>query len=337
MIRHLPSLLSIVIVFSGSIAHAKPDPEPQWDPTASGDWPAPFEKIEIPASSDGTAQPAYGFRSTSRKPMPLVVSLHTWGGSYSQRDPLAAPVQAKNWNYIHPHFRGANRTPEACGSPEAVQDIDDAISHALQHFPVDRSLVFVVGVSGGGHAACLNYLATQHRIATTFAWVPITNLEAWYHESRSRRNRYAADILAATQSVGGTLNVGEARRRSPLYAPLPSGKASPIRLFAGINDGYIGSVPVSHSLLFYNRLAQAWGTPGDPVADTDLVALLARGRPAGAGPDRKIGSKEVLYHKAFPLASVTIFQGAHEMLVEYCLEAMEKIVANGRHAAPLTD
>ena len=85
--------------------------EPAWDNTSKRKWDPAFQKVEIPSTKDGEVQKAFMYKSTSKVSQPLIVSLHTWSGYYNQTDPLAKEILARDWNYIHPDFRGANRTP----------------------------------------------------------------------------------------------------------------------------------------------------------------------------------------------------------------------------------
>jgi len=304
--------------------------DPPWDSTAVYQWPAPFEEVEIPSTLDGTPQKAYIYQTTAGQPMPLVISLHTWSGDYKQRDELSELVQKENWNLIHPDFRGPNRTAQSCGSKFVIQDIDDAIGYAIENMPVDKSHIFVVGVSGGGHAACLSYLTTQYPVNTIFAWASVTDIEAWYYQSRNRKSRYADDIFSVTRSANNQLNVKDARSRSPMWLPLPKDSKSTIHLFAGIHDGYTGSVPISQSLLFYNRLAAAGGDTNALVPESDIIALVARGKLTGPDPGTEIGGRKVFLHKESILASITLFEGTHEMLAPYCMGQMEEIVSGKR-------
>ncbi|MFA5326348.1 MAG: hypothetical protein WC384_01025 [Prolixibacteraceae bacterium] len=48
------------------------------------------------------------YKTSQTAPQPLVVSLHTWSGDYTQEDPLAKEILLRDWNYIHPDFRGVN-------------------------------------------------------------------------------------------------------------------------------------------------------------------------------------------------------------------------------------
>ncbi len=86
-------------------------------------------------------------KSTGTQTRPLIISLHTWSNNYEQQDTLAWTCYRKNYNYIHPDFRGPNNNPEACGSKFVIQDIEDAISFAIEKGNVDMDQVHVVGTS----------------------------------------------------------------------------------------------------------------------------------------------------------------------------------------------
>jgi len=119
---------------------------------------------------------------------PLIVSLHTWSGDYSQNDPLAEMARKEGWNYIHPDFRGPNRTRDACLSKKAITDIDDAVQYAKDNGNgnVDMNNIFIVGASGGGYATLGSYLKISHQIKAFLSWVPISDLSAWFHQSKNR-------------------------------------------------------------------------------------------------------------------------------------------------------
>src|SRR5690606_28748365 len=103
----------------------------RYDDTQKTDWEADFEVVDILSTMDNSLQKAYFYKTTSKEPQPLIVSLHTWSGNYEQKDELAALARSKNLNYIHPNFRGANNSMQACASEWALADIDDAISYAI--------------------------------------------------------------------------------------------------------------------------------------------------------------------------------------------------------------
>jgi acetyl esterase/lipase len=287
-------------------------------------WPDGFAIVHIPSSVDGTPQPAYYASATPPGGWPLVVSLHSWSRDYSWPDPLAEHARHEGWNYIHPEFRGPNRTMDACLSEKALADIDDAIQYANDHGPVDRQNIFVVGMSGGGYAALGAYLKSRHPVRLFIAWSPISDLVAWFYQSQSRGTAgYAEDILRCT-SQGGPLDEQAARSRSPLFWDLPAVSNGRLELYAGINDGYAGSVPISHAILFFNRLAAHHGFPETRVKDTEIAALLSR----GVTPHAELSTlddRPVLFTRDTPPVALTIFKGRHEMLFDYTFERFRKI------------
>jgi pimeloyl-ACP methyl ester carboxylesterase len=297
-----------------------------WDNTDTKDWPKDFSVVKIPSSVDDAEQYAYFLDADSGSSKPLVVSLHTWSGNYSQDDPLASMSANAGWNYIHPDFRGPNWTPDACLSEKAIADINDAIQYAKDNGNVDTSNIFVVGVSGGGYATLGAYLRTQHEVKAFLSWVPISDLSAWYYQSLRRKSKYAQDILKCT-SEGMELNESEARLRSPLFWEVPDPPTGRLEIYAGINDGYTGSVPISHSILFYNRIARHLGST-DVVTQAEMVELLTRGIEHDSDLGR-LGDRHIYYRRGTDLLALTIFDGGHEMLPEYCFERMKKIAEQG--------
>ncbi len=294
-----------------------------WDNTNTEDWIKVFSLVTIRSSVDDTEQLAYFFKVGSGNPRPLIVSLHTWSGDYSQNDPLASMSKDAGWNYIHPDFRGPNWTADACLSEKAIADIDDAIQYAIDNGNVDITNIFVVGASGGGYATLGTYLRTRHRVRAFFSWVPISDLSAWYHQSSNRKSKYAQDILKCT-SDGTALDEKEARLRSPLFWDVPDKPKGRLEIYAGINDGYTGNVPISHSILFYNHIAKHLGNQNNLVEQNDIIGLLTR------GIDEQndlglLGTRKIYYRRDIDSLSLVIFDGGHEMLPEYCLERMKMI------------
>jgi len=292
-------------------------------------WPEAFSVVHMRSSADSSLQPAYFFAAPREVAKPLVVSLHAWNGNYAQNDPLAAMAMHEGWNYIHPDFRGPNHTKEACLSQKSLADIDDAIQYAIDNGAVDGDNIFVVGVSGGGHATLGAYLKSRHRIKAFLAWAPISDLISWFHQAKSRNTEYAAHILQCT-SDGMHLDENEARLRSPIFWAMPTTPKGRLEIYAGINDGYTGSVPISHSVLFFNRLVEHYGYAESRVEASDMVKLLTRGMEMERGEERKeIGERVVLFSKKTPLVSLTIFDGGHEMLHAYCFKRLKEIAEQG--------
>jgi len=286
----------------------------KWDDTVSKSWPTSFGKINIISTTDGSAQPAIAYASTSATPQPLVVSLHSWSGDYMQTDSIAHEVYRRNWNYIHPDFRGPNNKPLACGSDAAIQDIDDAIAWALKNMPADPGEVHIVGSSGGGYMTMLCYMKLKYPAKSFSSWVGISDLEAWYYESLGRGQKYAGDILKCTGDTVG-LNRAEARNRSPLHLPVPNRKAV-LHLYAGIHDGYRGSVPITQTIQFYNKVvaAQKSDKNNAMVSQHEMLNLAVR-RISEKPYPHDLGKRKVHLHKQSGKVSLTIFEGGHEMIV----------------------
>ena len=280
-------------------------------------WPPAVRDIRYRSAADGTDQPALFYTSGSAAPRPLLVALHTWSGDYRQPAsvPYAAWCIARDWRLIHPDFRGPNNRPEATGSALVTGDIASATDYAVAHAAVDPARVYLVGASGGGHAALLTAARVPHLWAGVSAWVPIADLAAWHAECRARGLRYADDLVA---SCGGAPDDGPAvaaqyRRRSPLGV-LAAARGVPLDINAGIRDGHTGSVPVAHSLRAFNALA----APADRFAEADIRAVTANAAipPAfrGADPDPAYGDQRPLFRRRSGAARVTLFDGGHEII-----------------------
>jgi predicted peptidase len=295
----------------------------RFDDTRKTNWPQDFEVVEIKSSKDNTPQKSYFYRSKAGTPKPLIVSLHTWSGDYTQKDEIAPLCREKALNYIHPDFRGVNSTANACGSELALADIDDAITYAIRNANVDTGRIYVIGVSGGGFATLSTFMKSGHAIKKFSAWASIADLEAWYHESSIRKNKYAADILRCTGS-NEELNVANARQRSPLYMATPQQKPKPARLFifAGIYDGIQGSVPITQSINFYNKLLNDLSVKDKStyVSSDEKLQLLEHRRPLGNFGS--IGDRRICLKKQSGNIELTIFEGAHEMLPRYAIDQL---------------
>ena len=278
-----------------------------------------FFADSVRSSMDNAWQKIYYYRSTNTVKQPLVVSLHQWSSGYEElKNSLAEETKQKNWHYIHPDFRGASNNPNAGGSDLAINDIDDAIEWAIQRFNVDASKIYVVGASGGGFATLCAYGRLKHKVASFTAWVPISDLGAWYYESLLRNKKYADNILAITNSSTDKLNQEEIEKRSPIYHDIPKERLKnvPLTILAGVHDGHDkNSVPVSQSLLYYNKLLTEKGVKDRAafVSENDMSILLNQQR-FPVKDSAFIGSRLILYQKSYQNIRVVIFEGGHEML-----------------------
>lgn len=287
-------------------------------------WSEYFEVVEIKSDVDNNIQKAYLGKSKSIEPKPLIVSLHNWGGNYSTYDELAELCQSMDLNYIHPDFRGANLTKNACCSELVLSDIDESITYAIKNLNIDTTKVFVIGASGGGYATLSTFMKSKHKIDKFSAWASISDLIAWYYESRIMKRNVTENILECTESFNGELNENIAKQKSPIYwlTPLNKLSNSKVYIYAGIYDGIQGSVPITHSINFYNKLLRDFSVTDSLkyVSDKEKLQLLEYRRPLGNYG--KISDRNICLIKEFNNIKLIIFQGNHEMLTEYALNEL---------------
>lgn len=150
-------------------------------------WGDEFKVVEIKSPLDGALQPAYFYKTRSTDPQPLVVSLHTWSNDYTQYDSINHFSSLKDYNYIHPNFRGVNNKKEACCSDLVISDIDASIDYAIENANVDTTRIFVIGTSGGGYATLAMFMKSKHKIRKFSSWVPLVDLVRWYEETKIRK------------------------------------------------------------------------------------------------------------------------------------------------------
>ena len=288
-------------------------------------WKSPFIKVEIPSSVDDILQNAWYYKPPHREKSPLIVSLHSWAGTFDQIDPeLSREAVNSNWNYIHPDFRGVNNTPYACGSDISMSDIDDAITFAIDNGNVDLDNIFIVGSSGGAYSALCYYSKSRHPINAFIVWSPITDLLAWYNQSIIRKTRYAQDIMNGTNSTDA-LDIKEAKKRSPLYRDLPNNN-SKLYIFTGYHDGYEikaeNPVPITHSLKYFNMYSMHHGATSDHLISNDeIIKLTTREMPK---TNETISDRKVVYSKSYKNASITIFDGGHEHLDDHNIKLIKE-------------
>ena len=288
-----------------------------------------LKKDSIQSSLDKNTQVFYYDKSNAPKPKPLVVELHSWSNTAdSQKDILAEQAHAKNWNYIFPNFRGVNNHPKACCSEFVITDIDEAIDWALKNMNVDKKNIYVVGNSGGGYATMAMYMKSRHNIRAFSAWSSISDLAAWYEESVERKNRYGPEIIQCT-GANGVFDEEKARERSPLFweTPIKKRRNSILQIYAGVHDGYTGSVPISQSIKFYNKLLIDTDETDDSryVSAEDASIMLKTQSFPTKKPIKKIDNRAVLYQKSSKKITLTIFEGTHEILKNVALDLIDDL------------
>jgi pimeloyl-ACP methyl ester carboxylesterase len=287
-----------------------------------GDSVAPLERqrIRFESSADGTQQEAILITpgTISNEPRPMVVNLHSWSADLHQRSALERRVYDRGWFYLFPNFRGANQTPQACGSPLAQQDVLDAVDWMLAHHAVDPQRIYLTGASGGGHMTMLMAGRYPRRWKAASAWVGISDLVSWHQKHRG--SRYGNMIEACCGGLpGDSPEVDQQYHdRSPIHF-ITAARNLPIDLLAGADDGHTGSVPIRHSIDAFNKIAEANGTPA--VTEQEIQQLSQRGgrlrRPkdGDVGFDPRLGRDHFLRRHSGS-ARLTIFDGGHESIAE---------------------
>jgi dienelactone hydrolase len=288
-------------------------------------YPPAIVEVRYPCP-DGSDQPALfwapGESPTAKKP--LLVALHTWSGDYRQAGgevKYAEWCLQNDWVFIHPHFRGPNRTPEALGSDLVIADIRAAVEWAKTQTAIDETRIYAIGVSGGGHITQLLAGRTPEIWAGISSWCGIADIAAWHRETTAAgRLHYAGHIEAA---LGGTPHASpqheaEARYRSPLTWLGQAGSV-PLDLNHGSADGRDGSVPFSHSLHAWNAVV-----PESDRIDPAVISRFYETQVPPAGGDRDLadplyGLLSPLYRRTSGNTRVTIFQGGHEIIHEAAL------------------
>ncbi len=287
-------------------------------------YPPGVEEISFVSSGDQTSQPALFWKPEKSKSgkVPLLVGLHTWSGDYTQAGGEAVYArwcQQLGWAFIHPNFRGRNRSPESMGSDLGVADIASCVEWAKENAEIDETRIYAIGVSGGGHASMLVAAKLPEIWAGVSAWCGISDIAAWHREtSEAGRANYAKDIESA---LGGKPGDSEkidksAWNRSPLSA-LANAKGVALDINHGVNDGREGSVPFTHSLHAWNAVVEKSermkGGPIDAFYGTQRVPAELSAFEV-EDPVPLFGEKQPLFRKTSGNTRVTIFNGGHEIV-----------------------
>ncbi len=217
-----------------------------------------MQEITVRSTLDGTMQPSLFYCASETDSRPLLVGLHSWSWDRTGCVEGMLPVARRlGWHLLLPDFRGPNcpTNPEptkACGSPFAKQDILDAIDYVEERYPIDRDCIFLCGGSGGGHMALLmaGYAPTRFRAISSF--VPLTDVEAWYHEKHNNPvgGKYAEDIVAVCGGEPSPATIEEYRYRSPMTY-IDEIARSNTEIYTGVFDH---SIPCHHGFDLYTAV-----------------------------------------------------------------------------------
>ena len=267
-----------------------------------------------PSAADNTRQPMMFYKPQNEEPRPLLVGLHSWSNDYTQSDSVIYSEWciANDWIFVHPNFRGPNGGPQTTGSELVIGDVLSAIDYAKANARVDESRIYAVGWSGGGYLGLLLAGRAPEIWAGVSAWGPISDLNAWYEESRRLGTKYVSEIAASCGGAptGETAAAAECRKRSPLPY-LERARDVPIDLSHGINDGRRKSDPVSvsHALRAFNVLA----APQDRLTEEQIAVFTNEAQvPASLrGAPSNGESLKVLFRRQSANVRLTVFDGGH--------------------------
>ena len=214
--------------------------------------------IQVESTLDGTLQPSLFFRPSTDAPVPLVVGLHTWSyDRFNQAETYLPLCEKYGWALLLPEFRGPNLASnlhrhDACGSLKARRDILDAVEHVARTSAIDRGNIFLLGCSGGGHAALLAAGDTPEVFRAVDVWCPVSDLTAWHAYLTETHQHYVYDMEACLG--GGPADVSnEYALRSP-SEHFEALKKIPVSVHHGRHDDV---VPYRHSAEFVRKLEAA--------------------------------------------------------------------------------
>ncbi len=332
MVRFSSLLVCCFLCVGISVSCVAQDPQSSDQPSvaSSADQPDRRQRIEFQSTRDGSTQAAYLIvprQAVAGKPLPMVISLHSWSADMQQRNTaLEELVYQRGWFYLFPNFRGPNQTTAALGSPLAQQDILDAVESVCASHSVDRTNLFLTGNSGGGHMTMMMAGLYPHRWTAASAWVGISDIAAWH--SRHTGKRYGNMMEKCCGGAPGDSAVVDEqyRLRSPL-THLAEAKDLPIDIAAGVHDGHRGSVPVKHSIDAFNLLAVA--NQALPVSPEEIKQIsrktgrLDQPRAGDVGFDKTFG-RDYYLRRTAGRARLTIFEGAHEGIATAAMAWFEK-------------
>lgn len=165
-----------------------------------------------------------------------------------------------------------------------------------------------------------SYLKLDVKVDAYIAWCPVTDLESFYYHSLCVGDEYSSDIISC---VNNDLSLISAR--SPIHDKTQVPVNSLLEIYAGIHDGCTGPVSITHSVDFFNKIMWYMNWGQEVVGDDVIIKLLTRSMPAISG--YTIGDRNVyLLKEKYPL-SLTVFDGGHEILVDYSIERIKQIIS----------
>jgi hypothetical protein len=161
--------------------------------------------------------------------------------------------------------------------------------------------------------------------AAVSAWVPISDLRRWHHETGTRHLRYKDMIESSCGGAPGkNISVDfQYWNRSPITF-MEKARAVHLDINTGIMDGHTGSVPVGHSLRAFNELAAPKKRFSEEhIRQMEENKTIPNALRTAVEQDPSYGDKQPLLRRSSGKARITVFDGTHEIIVEAAMQWLE--------------
>ena len=230
-------------------------------------------EISLTATYDATSQKSMYSRGDLGAP--IVVSCHSWNGTYNNYDFYEKTLEScksRGWAFISPNFRGSASdasTKYHAGHECCVSDVIDSLNYAIRQGG-DASSVFIVGGSGGGYMA--TYMACLHpdKFKAVGSSVGIMDLGLWHEFCSTQYAKTPANNLIvysnSLEVVFSNLPNVDYKTRSVLGNL--DGLSIPICIAHG---GFDTTVQIENAIHAWNSICNARGLQGlSPKEMSDL-------------------------------------------------------------------
>ena len=104
--------------------------------------------------------------------------------------------------------------------------------------------------------------------------------------------------------------------------PLSKSKSTTtvFNIYTGVYDGFQGSVPITHSINFYNKIkGEVYGDESNYIVTQEEILHLLENR-TPLGQYGSIGERNLFLEKKSPRTNLFVFEGNHEILSKFSIE-----------------
>ena len=214
------------------------------------------QTLNFTSTYDGSAQTAYlqlpdNYETSST--LPLLVWVQGMGTPPSHGlSYIGSQAAERGWLLLVATMHGERTSGLTnLGAPAAQRDLIDALERVKRDYKVDRTRVWLAGISMGGLTGGLVLGNYPNRFAAAVLLMGISDLEAWYDETK---DSYAAIANSIVAECGGTpTQVPDEYVRRSVLAHASILADMPIYISHGSNDTL---VPTSHSQNLIDAIEQ---------------------------------------------------------------------------------